>query len=756
MTPTAAPRRFWLLPALASLLVLLCSTGWWNGVPPLGDDASSHISTIGTLAERMRAGEGWWSTDYNLGFPMALYYQPIPHVVSAALCALIGGADHAATVYRVLVLLLTALLPWCVTLGWRRAGAPLAMAACTGLLTPLVMESLAFGFNSHATLKVGLYTQVWGMAALPLWMGEMSAWMRGRGRWLPTAATTALAMGCHTFLIVALPPALGLALLVQALRQRRPTVLAAPTAAAALGMLALAPWWLTLWSNRAAMGGWPFGSEEHRNGFGLRRLGLDLVSGRWMDGPTAWSEWLIVPLLEDGDPRRWGIRVVPVLSILALGGLLRLRRSALRGTPTATVLGCLVAWALFGAAGRTGLGAAYDLWPLHRSVEAFRYSLLVQFAGLGLAGLGLAELGAALHRALDGRSWRPAPAAAVVGLVTALLLVQPTTAGIHQLRQGFRTIDHSLRRDTILHRRLGETLRDLPEGGRVMIGPRTGTRYHFHGGLMAWLGRRPMGQSYGVGLHDSLGFYVVQYADLQDPARTATWLQWLDYRWIVRHPDTELAGLPDLPVHWSGGRRYRVHPLPVDGQSAMVVHVLGDRIGSPRALREDMRRWWQGEGPGRHATWRVQLPSLRDGSDLVGAPHRVQGRDRVEDTLPPLPARVITSHARADRASATVEVDGPAWLAFRMAWHPFWSVTVDGSPREVHLVYPAFPAVRLQPGDRQVEARFRWPDASRRAWPWTGILWLLALGMDLRARRRNPPPANGPPAEPVAGPAHPR
>ena len=154
----------WVLPAMASLFVLVPATGYLEATTPLADDASSHITTIATLAEAMRNGWGWWSPDYNAGFPMVLYYQPLPHIVSAAVAAAFGGSPAAPAVYKAFTVLLLAVQPWAMYAGMRRAGATDLAAAAAGAATPFVIAvtdpaGLTFGYNAIAALKIGLYTQ---------------------------------------------------------------------------------------------------------------------------------------------------------------------------------------------------------------------------------------------------------------------------------------------------------------------------------------------------------------------------------------------------------------------------------------------------------------------------------------------------------------------------------------------------------------------------------------------------------------------
>ncbi|MCA9565434.1 MAG: hypothetical protein KC561_18180, partial [Myxococcales bacterium] len=63
-----------LILAAVSAFVVATSFGWWNDIPPLGHDASGHIVAMARVAEAVSTRATWWAPDYNLGFPLGLYY----------------------------------------------------------------------------------------------------------------------------------------------------------------------------------------------------------------------------------------------------------------------------------------------------------------------------------------------------------------------------------------------------------------------------------------------------------------------------------------------------------------------------------------------------------------------------------------------------------------------------------------------------------------------------------------------------------
>jgi hypothetical protein len=137
--------------------------------------------------------------------------------------------------------------------------------------------------------------------------------------------------------------------------------------------------------------------------------------------------------------------------------------------------------------------------------------------------------------------------------------------------------------------------------------------------------QRPAGQSYGVGLHDSLGFYTLEYFNLQSASHTMAWAELYDFRYVVRKPTHALRGLTGTREIWrTEGDRYMLEEIPVSGHSAMLMREAGIREGSPREERHKIRVWLNGNGPAERTTWVLDIPDMGDSHGLVGAPPNTQ------------------------------------------------------------------------------------------------------------------------------------
>jgi len=710
------------LLAVASIMVLIPAWHYVSPYTPLGDDASSHIATISSLASALATGDGWWSTDYNGGFPMGLYYQPLPHLASAAMAALLGGASAASGVYKVAMVALLAIQPWAVWVGLRRAGLGELEAAAAGLLTPLVINGIQFGYHAQASLSVGLFTQAWGNVALPLAFGELAAIAAGRGRTARAVAACAFVTATHMFYAIALVvPASLFALFGGRTRRAVPQLCVTGLATFAT----LSAWLIPLATTQAYFGGWPFGRDLRVNGYGFEALFASLGQGSLMDGEA-------------------GIGVITLLGISgAAVAVHTLMTSPLghRRKGAGFLLG-LALWALLGAAGRNGLGALVDLYPFHRSVQLFRYGAVLQFAMLGLAGVGLAAF-ARLATRFGGN---------LAGMMTiAALAALPLSAGVEQLNEGFRTIDDSTAFVADDYAEVVSFVRGEERGGRMYVGKRVDLRGHYHSGLMAWTAGRPAAQSYGVGLHDSLHFYALEYLHPASDGALEL-MDVYDFRIVVHGPDADLGGLGEMERIFDN-ETYRVSRLDVSSEAVMIMTEAGERIdGTPRGVRSEVRAWMQGNGAAARATRIVEIdePSSREG--LIGHPGPPPGP--MTFVVPARPGEVMASTHRGATFSAEVTLDVPALVVAKVGYHPFWRVWVDERPVETHFALPGFVAVEVGPGTHQIRGAFRWPAYSKLLC----ILTLLPLVLAAHGRRRlqrgdepTTPTLPSPSAAPTAG-----
>lgn len=360
-------------------------------VAPLNDGAL-HYPLIVRAADALGHGESiWdhWNNNWVLGFPVFHYYQHLPHIVVAALARVSGG--DPLTIFNIARYLLLAFFPVVIFVALRiltlsRTAATFAAVSASLIAAPALA---GFEFESYAWGGAGMYTQIWGMALLPLAVACLDRFARtGRGLAVAAALTGATFVSHVLYAYIVVVSAAVLLLV----RSEAPFLRRAWRTAAglALGVAVVAyflvPYALTgQWINRSV---WE--APTKYDGYG-----------------HAWVLWRLVngELLDAGR--------IPVLTMLAAIGLAHAmirRRVADR-----VVVTLFVAWLLL-FFGRPTWGILYRLLPMNADLHIHRFVGGVHFAALALAGLGAEAI---VQQARARRQQLAAAAAVLVLLVPA-------------------------------------------------------------------------------------------------------------------------------------------------------------------------------------------------------------------------------------------------------------------------------------------------------------------------------------------------
>jgi hypothetical protein len=660
--------------SLTSLFCLIPSIAWWNGIPPLGDDASSHIVLYARIAEALSTGAGWWAPDFNLGFPIGIYYQPLPHFVGGVTTALLGGGDAAIGVYKGISIGLTMLFPWAVAFGALRMGLGRVAATVAGIAAPMIVSDLGFGLTIRSNLILALHTQAWAAVVLPIALGEIARALDGKRRAFPTAiAAWSLLCLCHFFYGIATAAVIVAWI---ALRPRSIPIRTVRAVGIGLGVgLTLTFWLVPLLATLPAMGGWPFGSDYRVDGYGFSAFLGPLVHGDVLDAGAG----------------------MPTLTALAGLGFAVCLYRALRPGAERLVLAATVLCALL-TIGRAGLGPIVDLLPINRAVQMFRYLGLFHLCCLWLIGCLAGEV---VRHVRD-------PVAAILGVVLlGVVLHWPALNAQSELAIAFRNVDDAdLDRDE--YARLVEGLRHEAEStgsGRVFVHRRSGLFGHFHSALLGLWGPNDVGESYGVGLHDSLNFYYLEFFH-PERENDDVLLDLYGFQYIVGSPTRNFEFVGAESVLRS--RDYELWRL--DHRVAICQPIDSHQVwrGSPRSLREQARQWLNGNGPEAGVHPLAELPTGLNLGGFTRAPVTVDAVTNVPQQAT-LPGRLLLDQRAPDRHLCRVDMARSGAVLFKVSYHPFWEATVDGVPVDTTYAFPAFVAVELPPGRHEIAIRYRLP-----------------------------------------------
>ncbi len=707
--------------AVICLLLLAPALRILGGLPIYGDDHSSHLAGIHHLLRLLRAGEtDLFCPTFNLGFPMYLYYQPLPHAVAALLHLGSLGLLGEQAAFNLTVVALWCAYPLACYAGARRLGLGDTAALLAAAAAPAVRSSLGFGFTLDSVMGLGLYTQLYAMVLFPLCLGwSWHALHRADGAGarplLAASGLHVLVWLSHAFYGVAAATAAALMVAARPGRLRR--ALPRLGLIGALTLASLLFWLLPLARTDAFAGGWPWDGVDRWEGYGASRVLRALLRGQLLDE-----------------------RQLPILSFALTGGLalaaLRLRRSAVL---RALAL-CFLVFLLF-VIGRRSLGFLVDLQPANRGLQLFRYIGPLHACAVLLAGAGLAWLAERASR------WVGSTAALAL---CACLLLPPTVGLVLRARYFFHTIRsyHITDRDLAA---AGEAIREArgrgTPAGRVYAHNKAGTGAHLVAAAMALHTEEAMGQSYGLSMHDALGFYYLEHLDPLDGPRRALF----NFRFALAAPDSTLARGELAAGNRPLLRRptLLVFQLPGEHRYLQPVDLSLALLGAPRELRPAALAWLTSGWP---AAGQFGI-AVRDPAQApAGAPIlRGHGKEaqRLEDgtwrplaQLPPPPARgapgrVLEERIALNRYSGRVEMTRAAAVVLKVGYHPFWQARVDGARVPSLLLTPSYLGVRVPAGVHDVELRFRNPLYQKVLFLLALILWLTIAGWRCHQVYRN-------------------
>ena len=720
------PRQLDAWIALVGLLILAGSVLWrapayLGGFEPVGNDSSSHILASARAAEFLRSGSGgWWVNDLNLGFPLAHFYQPLPHVATGLLALLLGGPDEATLAYKLLVVALLVAAPFTTYVGLLRLGLARAGALVGALaLATLSAPQVYYGLTTRQYLLLGLYTMLFGAVVVPLALAEGVRFVQGRGRFSLATASFSLLFLSHALLALGLVPVF---VFTAFFAREGETPLSARLVrlvglgAATGGVIGF--WLLPQLVCSDYFGGWPISLGERADGFGLSTVLLDWVRGRSTD-----------------------FRRAPVIAIASLLGCAAAAVRWRIATNRVVLFG--VALFVVFTAGRVTFGRLVDwVFPPNARIEGMmRWIAMLHFFLAIAAGIA-AQTAVDLVRNASLRA-----RAVALCLVTGVPFVLTIPSRIADVAWGLDTFFESQDRESF--RALADALTEAEEPGRTYTAEPVGHQSHWVMAYLALLTGKPMTLSYGVGVQDSLNFfYLWSFGGdrprvlIRDPKRAASAAELFNVRYVLARPGIDLSYLSATSLVRRGP--YELLQLPGAYGYFDVIEapdVVSD--APPAHLRARFERWMRAEYP--HGARFLRLPDPIE-EELPGLPSATLSyrEEQVEEEGADLvrrartrPGAVLEEDAGTNRYRARIRVSAPeAWTVLKATPHPWWHAEVDGEERPIYYLSPAFQGLPLEIGEHEVVFVFRNPLWQELLLVFSALLLATLFGLDLRAARR--------------------
>lgn len=643
------------------------------------NDSVFHYTMADRMVQAFERGENpidCWVSEWTLGYPVSRTYQPLGHLLLAALYVLLGKTVTLMTLFVWVRYLAVALFPLTVYFAGRQFSLSPTAAAGAALISPLISTNGLFGleYGSYVWRGSGLFTQAIAVHFLLLAMGFTFKAMRGSGKAILPGVMLGLTFLAHFIygfvgaisvcMIAVIPNALPAS-------RRIGRTVTIGVVAFSISAFELVP--ALLDSPLANHSRWE--PAWKWNSFGAGAVFKQLVTGALMDFGR-----------------------LPFLSLLVLLG----------------ALVCVLLWYKLS----TDKSADGSL-AAHRSIFCGAVLWLLLFFGRPAWGVLLTILGTQdiqLHRLIGGvhvffiflggiglaTIWNwirsrslPLRNVIVVAVTAALLLpaVRERRDFLLKNKEWGESNLEALRAERTSIDQLTQKLRSVP--GRIYPGLAANWGKDFRVGSVPLYGILSTHHLPAVAfLYHAMALTsdIMVLFDEMNPAH---------YR--LFNVSTVLSdGRPPPSFVHETDQVGRFHIASAPGHSYFdVVRAPFAIIANKNNFYETNSVWLQSDWVGKGVHLLLEMNSR-----APAAMPRLSLGQALPDVEASAAGTVLSEHKNNERYSAVVNVDQPGYVLFKMTYHSNWRAIVDGVSRNTVMLTPGFIGVAVDPGRHQIEMRY--------------------------------------------------
>jgi hypothetical protein len=650
------------------------------------NDNVTHYAYVNRIVQTIERGGNpldTWSPEWTFGFPVLRVYQPLAHLLVAAIYFLLVKSVALTTVFIWVRFLAVVLLPLSFYAFARLLELRLPVALAAAVMSPLISSAGLFGleYGSYVWAGNGLFPQSVAAHLFLLSLGlGFRALRRGTGGTLAgillglTFLTHAIFgyMGAMSLVLLAMLPDAGISRAGRFVRVFR------------IGAVALAlsaSQFVSLFSDSAILNHSRWEPSWKWDSFGAPATLQYLFTGGLLDAGR-----------------------MPVLSLAALAGFaLLVRRWRTTSLAERFAAGGALLWILL-LFGRPFWGPALVLFGVTADMQLHRVAAGAQAFLILLGATGAGEA----WRALAAR--RQAALAAVLALAA---LVSPMLERSRYLANNAAWGRDNLAAYAAASPALDATIARVKErGGRVYTGVPAGWGGAHKIGAVPFFAFLSVRQVPAVAY---LYHAMALTAEIQP--RMNEWNP-AHYRLFGIRSVIAPAGIQTaLPPFWSREQtigRFDIFRTPETGYF--------DVVDAPAAVHTTKHNFYDVNDRWLQSDWAdKRLHLLLD----LGGPVPDRLRIPPEDPLPALPAFPAAGTIRSEQETGDVyradcDVSRSAYVLFKMTWHANWRASVDGHPAATAMLSPGFLGVPISTGRHTVELRYEGS-----AWR----LWLVLFGL---------------------------
>ncbi len=662
------------------------------------NDLPFQIAASQRLSSSIAHGETFfdpWVSQFSLGFPLWRIYQPLPHLIAAAVIAVCSPFASPTSTFAFYYYVLLVLFPVSIYLGTRLMGFNPIAAGLASILVLMPNEGGDFGrygisYGAYVWRGSGLYTELFAIEVMMPALGLVAYAIDSGQKQIVAALGLAVTALSHTFFgYIAFVSTAVWALVGR--REGRPQRIARAASIAAMAMLLLA--WFVVPMILA-------GGEVNRS--------------RW--DPTYKFDSYGAPIIlrELFSGRLFDFERVPVLSLMvALGTLLAVFN--LKDALARRLLALTAVWlALF--FGRETWGHLLLVVGIPGVFHLHRLQAVFELFAIMLAAWGL-------ERAIAEAARAPQFVSIIVGaaLGAGVLLLVLNRAEFLRVNTtwGEANLEAFQRERGDLEAALADVQAILAERpGRVSAGdaPDWGENFKIgYASIYSFVTRNQLDEVSKLYHTISRSSDFLFLRDQNNPSTE-------DLFAIRARIAPATQKLPSYFRRRSVHGRFAVYEVSQEGYFGLV-DIGAGYDGPPSAWFDPI------------ATW-MQSPMMRSGETVAldeGALPHLPVLERWQPMPHPAieftqPRGTIVAESKAGETyRATIDAQRPCYALIKITYFPDLVATVDGKAERIIRVFPDFGAIPLTAGHHEVEVRYK-PGPLKPILFFAGILMFVLVG----------------------------
>ncbi len=353
----------YIILSLIILYHLINLMGVFKGVMPNGGDTGTHFQLLQETVNSLK-GEPWWDNAYNLGFPLFLFYAPLPYLAI--------GLLHIITfipllfLFKLSILLFFLIFPLIIYKSVRLFNFNRLQAVCTAAVSLLFSSELGFGIEHRVIFDFGLYSQLWGLSFLPLALGySYQYFIEHKPEFLWTAVLFSfLTFTSHLFIGIMLMLSMGILLAAQ--HKITKEIIKKSLLFGTVFLVSISFFIIPYILNKEYYGGLNLDDPVRNNGYGIQQTVKLFITGKLLDYRS--------------------VVQIPILTILLLASvLLFFIKKQHRQDPRLRLFIYSALISIFFIAGKKTLTFLKYI-PLINELQTFRFIALLHIVAIFLIG----------------------------------------------------------------------------------------------------------------------------------------------------------------------------------------------------------------------------------------------------------------------------------------------------------------------------------------------------------------------------------